>query len=364
MTRPRGTGSLRLVHGIWHARYYHRGRQVAESTGFREDQRGKAETFLRAKVRAADTPHFIEPSARKLSFEDLLDLLQREHARRGNRSRLKLGHLVAYFAGASALAITSEDIDRYADGRLTDGAQPATVNRDLAALRRAFRLAVQKHLLPSMPHVALRREDNARQGFLDPPDFDALLSELRTREAVVADVSEAAYFTCLRRGNVLGLTWPMVAPVVQGGQLVGGELRLPGTITKNRKPLMLPLGGRLLAVFARRWLARHHTVAAVFHRDGRPVSRFDEVWRAATNAIGRPGFLFHDLRRSGARALRRAGVDVETIMQLGGWKTRSMFARYAIVDARDLAEAQTKLEVAFASATSRRVLPLRRRPQR
>src|SRR5262249_9994926 len=59
------------------------------------------------------------------------------------------------------------------------------------------------------------------------------------------------------------------------------------------------------------------------------------------------------------RALRRAGVDELTIMALGGWRTRSMFARYAITDSRDLADAQAKLNAAFVGAP-RTVLPLHR----
>jgi hypothetical protein len=58
------------------------------------------------------------------------------------------------------------------------------------------------------------------------------------------------------------------------------------------------------------------------------------------------------------RALRRAGVDELTIMALGGWRTRSMFARYSITDSADLVEAQAKLNAAFVGA-SRTVLPLR-----
>src|SRR5262249_2374954 len=59
------------------------------------------------------------------------------------------------------------------------------------------------------------------------------------------------------------------------------------------------------------------------------------------------------------RALRRAGVDELTIMALGGWRTRAMFARYSITDSRDLADAQAKLNAAFVGAP-RTVLPLRR----
>jgi len=47
-------------------------------------------------------------------------------------------------------------------------------------------------------------------------------------------------------------------------------------------------------------------------------------------------------------------------MKLGGWRTRSMFSRYNIVDESDLADAQTKLNAAFAEAR-RTVVPLRRR---
>ena len=50
----------------------------------------------------------------------------------------------------------------------------------------------------------------------------------------------------------------------------------------------------------------------------------------------------HDFRRSAARELRRAGVAESTIMDIGGWKTRSMFKRYAIKDTRDIKAALEK----------------------
>jgi integrase len=98
----------------------------------------------------------------------------------------------------------------------------------------------------------------------------------------------------------------------------------------------------------------------VFHNDGVRLRRLDETWRAATAAIGRPGLLFHDLRRSAVRLLRRAGVDPQVIMQLGGWKTPSVFARYNIVEEQDLAEAQATLDRVLATPGARTVIPLRR----
>jgi integrase len=78
-------------------------------------------------------------------------------------------------------------------------------------------------------------------------------------------------------------------------------------------------------------------------RSGRPIVRFDAAWTAATEAVGLPGLLFHDLRRSGARNYRRAGVTEDVIQRIGRWKTPSMFKRYNVVDERDLAEAGERL---------------------
>ena len=114
---------------------------------------------------------------------------------------------------------------------------------------------------------------------------------------------------------------------------------MPGAVTKNGKPLAVPLSGPLLKVIRRRWAVRVAACPHVFHRGGRPIVSFDSTWRTAAAAVGLPGVLFHDLRRSGARNLRRAGVAEDVIMRLGGWRTRSMFSRYSIADEQDLADA-------------------------
>jgi len=57
-----------------------------------------------------------------------------------------------------------------------------------------------------------------------------------------------------------------------------------------------------------------------------------------------PEVLFHDLRRSAARNMRRAGIDRSVIKRIGGWKTEAMFLRYNIIDERDFVEAARKME--------------------
>ena len=65
--------------------------------------------------------------------------------------------------------VTSDRIKRYVDARQQEGAANATINRELAALKRMFHLGAKatppKVLrLPAFPHL---EENNIRKGFLE-----------------------------------------------------------------------------------------------------------------------------------------------------------------------------------------------------
>ena len=354
--RDRGTGSLRLRGGIYQVRYWHNGTKIEESAD--TGDHGKAKTFLKKRLKTAGTSAFIGPQAERVTFADLkAGILHDYTIKKKNRSTKRLARALVHLGGTfgldKALAITSDRVDTYTDARLQEGAQPATINRELAALRRMFRLAVNKRMLTSAPVITLLKEDNVREGFVEPADFDGLLAALRDAgEPDVADVVEFAYLTLVRRENALGLEWSWLTLKVEAGNVTGGSIRVPGTVTKNGKALPLVLKGRLLGVVQRRWAKRIAACAYVFHRNGRRVVRFDAAWEAACTKVGLAGLHFHDLRRSGARNLRRAGVAESVIMRLGGWKTRSMFERYAIVDERDLAAAVSAYDAFLDNATA------------
>jgi Phage integrase family len=83
----------------------------------------------------------------------------------------------------------------------------------------------------------------------------------------------------------------------------------------------------------------------VFTReDGKPVRDFRGAWTNVCAAAKAHALLFHDLWRTAARNLRRAGVAEGVIMKIGGWKSRSLFERYAIVSHPAIRNAMTKLE--------------------
>jgi hypothetical protein len=65
---------------------------------------------------------------------------------------------------------------RYARRSGAIGAANATINRELAALRQAFRLASQDEppLVAHVPHIELLKERNRRTGFFEWLDFEAV----------------------------------------------------------------------------------------------------------------------------------------------------------------------------------------------
>ena len=76
---------------------------------------------------------------------------------------------------------------------------------------------------------------------------------------------------------------------------------------------------------------------------GHGVSEVKTAWKKACRRAKIPELLVHDLRRTAARNMIRAGIPEKQIMLIAGWKTRSMFDRYHIVDERDIHEAGRKL---------------------
>jgi integrase len=117
----------------------------------------------------------------------------------------------------------------------------------------------------------------------------------------------------------------------------------PGT-TKNQEGREVTIeSGRLLQLL-RQCVEGKRPDDHVFTRSDKPIRDFRKSWENLCTAAGVPALLFHDLRRTVARNLRTAGVPEEIIMRIAGWKTSSVFKRYAIVDKTDVRAALQQLE--------------------
>ena len=84
---------------------------------------------------------------------------------------------------------------------------------------------------------------------------------------------------------------------------------------------------------------QHRESEYLFAKGTRPIRDFRESWDQACERAGIPDLLFHDLRRTAVRNLRRAGVPESVIMKITGHRTRTVFERYNITDQSDTQEA-------------------------
>ncbi len=119
-------------------------------------------------------------------------------------------------------------------------------------------------------------------------------------------------------------------------------MRLHATQTKGGDTRVFPFGlaPELKQVLGEPWAERDGLF--VFHRGGERINSFRCVWKRACKKAGLEGRLVHDLRRTAARDFRRPGLSEGEIIKLCGWKTRSMFDGYNIIDEADLAQAVAK----------------------
>lgn len=330
--------------GIWWLKYYRAGEPIRESS--RSERKGDATRLLHIREGHLAEGRPFTPIALRLRFEDLKAELLGDYQSRGlrtiGRRKEHLTHLAHDFAGWRAQEITTAAIRTYSARRQHEGAANATINRELAALKRAFNLAIQAGKLWHRPHVPMLREANARQGFFELEVFEAVRAQLPDH---LYGVITFGYYTGWRKGEILSLRWQQV-------NLAHNEVRLePGT-TKNHDGRVIFLDGELREVLERQWEHRASGCDYVFHRRGRSMGDFEKAWAKACACAGCSGMIFHDLRRTAARNLIRAGVPERVAMQITGHKTRAIFDRYHIVSEGDLREAAWKLAAWSGAVTA------------
>jgi len=343
--KKRGTGCIYKQRGSanWWIKYYLNGKAYPEPTG--SPDRKVAEKILREKM-ARKTLNQLKPVADKVKFDDVVALLINDYKINGKRSldRVEHGlkHLMPFFGGRKVQTITPGLIDAYILERQEQGAANATINREMANLKRAFNLAIEKGKIDQRPFISMLEEDNVRTGFFTAGEFLALRDALPD---YLRPIVTFAYYTGWRKQEILTLGWNQV-------DLQGKTVRLAPGQTKNKKGRVIALDGELLEVIQaqsekRRVVAlpgQSHTLLCpyVFHNNGNPIKDFRSAWKAATGKAGLSGRLFHDLRRTAIKNMVKAGVREKVAMEITGHKTRSVFDRYHIVDEEELREAARK----------------------
>lgn len=341
----RGDGHIYQRGRRWWIQYSVEGERRREPAGT-----SKAEAKARLKMihTALRDGSYLSPDQRQATVDDLLDDLVM-HLR--NRKRASVDKVASHLRAVRAelghvraIALDTAAVERYQAKRQAEGRAPATINREVEALRQAFRRAatVTPPRIPRMPYIPLLAVQNARQGFLPRADFDAVLAAVEDPD--VADYIEWFWRTGMRPNEIRQLTWEMFDHETW-------TLSLDPRAAKTRTGRVIPLVGPLRAILERRHAKRRLDCRLIFHRTskgktGRPVKDYRRAWAAACRAAGlvagrnvEGGVTPYDLRRCAVRNLVRGGTHETVAMKITGHKTRSTFDRYNIASVEDLAAA-------------------------
>src|SRR5437867_2533972 len=123
----------------------------------------------------------VNPAGERVTFDQLAANLVNDYManRRRSLERVEdaIAHLTMAFSGYRAREISSDMVTKYVVERQAEGAANGTVNREQAALKRMYRLAVEK-LGGYCPTIRMLEEDNVRRGFFERPAFEAVLAGL------------------------------------------------------------------------------------------------------------------------------------------------------------------------------------------
>jgi integrase len=293
---------------------------------------------------------FQGPRTERRLFTELLDEYERHayvhHLKSLPQIRSRAKRLRTAFSGHRALAVTHDVLLAYVQIRQREGEANATINRELEVVSRAFALSIESGKLAYAPKVPSLREHNARSGFFERADFQAVVKHLK--EDDVRDFIEWFFWTGMRPEEIRSLTWADFDRETWA-------VRLHARDAKTGHGRALALVDELRSVMERRLRARRLDCALIFHRAGRPMGEFRKAWAPACRAAGlatteardgrtiiRPARHVYDLRRTAARNMRRAGVHETTIMAITEHRTRSMFDRYNIVSEEDIRDAVVK----------------------
>jgi integrase len=313
--------------GIWWTCISHNGRKFQKSL---ETSDKKLAKTIEAKIRTeiVEGSYFDNLAGRNKNFKDLMNRFITEYAptlsentQRSYTTSLKF--LMPFFKDSNLISITPKMISRYKVFRKSDGVKPATINRELAVLSKAFNLAVKEwEWAKDNPtsKVSRERENNARDRWLTIDEERRLLDN---SPEWIEQIIIFSLNTGLRLGELSNLEWSRV-------NIFNKTIHI--NITKNGEQKTLPLNKIALDVLEKKFIVKSLKNDYVFKNSiGGKVNHnsLRNLFHKSLRKAKIDNFRLHDLRHTFATRLAQKGIDIYKISKLLGHKDIKMTQRYA-----------------------------------
>jgi integrase len=312
---------------IWYIYYYSpiTGKKVWESVG--PSKKLAEQMDAKRKVEILEGKFHVK-RPKNITFEELLEryfAFAKPNLKPSTLKRyeVSLNQLRSHFEGKYIHRITLADIDRYRQERIEE-VTPATVNRDIAFLRRVFNQARKWDLIEKSPidGVEFYHEENIRTRYFTIEEVGRLLAECKRNPQVLTAVLIALH-TGMRKGEIMSVQ--LHQPGVEMDRMNWVDMKnrcFHLNETKTRTPREVPINDYLYTVVEK----------AVGEASDNRLFRIKDVrfsFEAAMERAGIEDGIFHDLRRTFISHAMMAGYSQEIIQRVVGQEDPGIFKRYA-----------------------------------
>jgi len=246
----------------------------------------------------------------------------------------KVDRIAEYFKGKRLKDITPAVIEEFKTyrknsiskrGTITSG---ATVNRDLALIKRMFSIAVNNGYIDINPalncKVPMFQENNEIIRYLSNEEEQNLIQACTGEYYYLKPIILTALQSGLRYGELINLKWN------ENIDLKNCLITLTKDMTKSKKKRCIPISSILLEEYEK--LSKKKTGDYLFAnpKTGKPYGTIRKAWiTVKAKAKIDPEFRFHDLRHSFATKLMDNNVNVGVIKDLLGHSTLNITQKYA-----------------------------------
>jgi integrase len=311
----------------WWISYFVGGRQRFESS--RSTKKSDARQLLDIRKGAAREGRLRLTKSNAPRFDEYTRsfLLTIQHPNTQKRYRSSVRNLTSCLGNVKLSFITASAIEDFKEKRLSQGVRTATINRDLAVLRRMMKLAERKMLVNETPFRDVdfleERKQRRRPHILTFEEEDRML-------AVAAPHIRALAVLILETGmrsrrEALSLLWRYVDFVnnlicVPDSKTPAGERTIP--ISDRCKTELLRWRSLLGPEFS-------PYVFPNMHDPSKPLKDLRRSWARALKDAGLRYFWLYDLRHTLASRLTQAGVSPIFVAQIIGHSSTSILSTYA-----------------------------------
>ena len=167
---------------IYWLKYYRHGKPYRESS--KSDKITKAQRLL--KKREGEIAEGKLPGIYfdKVTFNQLAEDFLTDYRINGkdtlSKAERSVKYLKEFFGDMKATEITTDKVKTYIDKRMEQGMSNASINRELAALKRMFHLAAEctPPKVNLIPYIPMLKESNVRKGFFEHGEYLTLKDSL------------------------------------------------------------------------------------------------------------------------------------------------------------------------------------------